>query len=215
MITIPDAVSQIINKTPFLEEGLRQGIINNSSLARQIHSEIENITFKEVQTGAIIIALNRLSQTLKKRAPMVKFTGTPDLMVRSNLVEITFSNSDTLTEKLDHLLQEIITNKNSFFTISGGIFETMIVVSQEVLPKIEEIFADEKVVAKFQNVTSITVKITQKLATTPGSLYIILKSIAGKGINVVDVISTYTEFTIFVKNKDFDEAFSAIKGLYS
>jgi hypothetical protein len=57
MITVPEVVQDIIQKTPFLEEGLQKNIINLSSLARYIKPEVEERTFKEVGESAIVMAL--------------------------------------------------------------------------------------------------------------------------------------------------------------
>ena len=54
-------VEEIIKKSPFLEEALAEGIINLSSLSRQIKPEIDELTRKDVQIGAIVMALKRLS----------------------------------------------------------------------------------------------------------------------------------------------------------
>ena len=54
-------VEEIIKKSPFLEEALAEGIINLSSLSRQIKPEIDEELHKDVQIGAIVMALKRLS----------------------------------------------------------------------------------------------------------------------------------------------------------
>ncbi|MBU4139561.1 MAG: hypothetical protein KJ729_06445, partial [Euryarchaeota archaeon] len=54
-------------KKPFLEEAINSGIINLSALARQILPEVRRETFKEVQEGAILMALKRLPKTLKPK----------------------------------------------------------------------------------------------------------------------------------------------------
>ncbi|MBI3366167.1 hypothetical protein HY041_00875 [Candidatus Roizmanbacteria bacterium] len=40
---------------------------------------------------------------------------------------------------------------------------------------------------------------------------ILLKSLAWMGINVIEVVSSYTELTIVLENKDVDRAFSVLK----
>ena len=59
MITISQIVYSIIENKPFLEEGLKKGIINLSALARFIKPDIEKKLQKKVKTGAIIVALDR------------------------------------------------------------------------------------------------------------------------------------------------------------
>lgn len=60
MLTIPNAVEEVIKKKPFLEGALVEGLINLSALARQLKPEIEKKVGKEVNDSAVIMALNRL-----------------------------------------------------------------------------------------------------------------------------------------------------------
>ena len=61
MKTISQAVSEYIKSKPFLSSALNDGIINLTSLSRQIKPEVEEILRKKVNNGAIVMALNRLS----------------------------------------------------------------------------------------------------------------------------------------------------------
>ena len=65
MKTISQAVTEYIKTKPFLSSALSDGIINLTSLSRQIKPEIEDILRKEVNHGAIVMALNRLSINLE------------------------------------------------------------------------------------------------------------------------------------------------------
>jgi hypothetical protein len=60
MLTINELLEQIILRTPFLEEGLSQGIINLSALSRKIRPQIEKQILKPVSASAILMALKRL-----------------------------------------------------------------------------------------------------------------------------------------------------------
>src|SRR3990172_1333204 len=95
-------VEDIIKKSPFLEEALAEGIINLSSLSRQIKAEIDEQLHKDVQIGAIVMALKRLSPkfdpNLKLRVKRV-ISKLGDITVRSKITYYTFENSETIIEK--------------------------------------------------------------------------------------------------------------------
>jgi len=101
MITIPESVERIIRKSPYMEEALALGILNLSAVARLIRPEIEKETMKGVKDGAVIVSLNRLSRRILKKTKRTRsaFRAAPDLIVRSNLFEMTFANSDELPMK--------------------------------------------------------------------------------------------------------------------
>ena len=60
MKTIASVVENYIKTKPFLSTALSQGIINLTSLARQIQPEIEIALQKEARSGAIVMALKRI-----------------------------------------------------------------------------------------------------------------------------------------------------------
>lgn len=70
MLTIPNAVEEVIKKKPFLEGALVEGLINLSALARQLKPEIEKQVGKTVNDSAVIMALNRLVPRLELMSAM-------------------------------------------------------------------------------------------------------------------------------------------------
>lgn len=212
MMTISQVVEEIISRSPFLEEGVSRRIINYSALAREIKPSIEEILLKEIKQGAIVMALRRIAKKNGSRFGLTKiFSRLPDMIVRSNLVEFTFSNSSSLQTKYKNLFGKIESQNQYFFTITQGVFETGIIISQELGSKIEEIFKGEKMITKLSNLSSITIKLPEINVSTPGVYYFILKALAWQNINVIEVVSTYQEITLILETKDIDKAFSVLK----
>lgn len=216
MITIPETVENIIKKSPFLAESLSQGIINISALARKIKLQVENEVMKEIQIGAIVMALNRLSKRMQAKTTEEKkmFGSAPDLMVRSNLIEITFVNSEFLLQKQRLLMERMENSRNYFLTFTLGIFETTIIAGKELKPEIIAIFNEERIISQFDNLSAITVLLPPGTALIPGAYDFILKSLAWENINIVEVVSTFNEFTMILKSIESDRAFSIIKRLF-
>jgi hypothetical protein len=216
MKTIQEAVEQIIRKTPFLEEALNDKLINVSSLAREIQSEVEQSLCKSVKPGAIMMAINRLSPSslLKIRRNIKKVTlKLGDFIVRSDLYDYTFKNTSTLLQSIGLLLAQIGDNKDYFFTISQGIFETNIVVSRNLKEKIEEIFQNESQIWMLKELASITLKLPKNNLEQSGIYYFILKQLAWADIPVQEIISTTNEMTIVVKEADVNKTFSILMDL--
>lgn len=216
MITIPETVESIIIKSPFLAESLSQGIINISALARKIKPQVENEVMKEIQVGAIVMALNRLSQRVQVKTTEGKklFGSALDLMVRSNLIEITFVNSEFLLQNQRLLLERLDDRRNYFLTFTQGIFETTIIAGKELKPEIIAIFKDERIISQFDDLSAITVLLPPTTALIPGAYNFILKSLAWESINIIEVVSTFNEFTMILKSIESDRAFSIIKCLF-
>ncbi len=213
MITIPNAVEEVIKMKPFLESALVEGLVNLSALARQLKPEIEKKVGKEVNDSAVIMALNRLVPRLELMSAM-KFKkvvqNIGDIIVWSNLADYAFNNSGTLYERQAELLGRVRNMKDLFCTFSQGIYETTLVVSSTIAPIVEEIFKDETLIAKTVNLSSITVKLPQDNTVRPGVYYYIFKELAWDNINIAEVISTTNGFTVVVSDEDIHRAFTIL-----
>lgn len=213
MLTIPNAVEEVIKKKPFLESALVDGLINLSALARQLKPDIEKKVGKEVNDSAVIMALNRLVPRLELMSAM-KFKkvveNIGDIIVRSNLADIAFANSHTLFEKQAILLDRVRSMKDVFCTFSQGIYETTLVVSNSIIGLVEEIFAQESLIAKSDKLSSITVKLPTENTVCPGVYYYIFKELAWDNINITEVISTTNEFTVVISDEDIHRAFTIL-----
>ncbi len=213
MITVPEVVEEIIRKSYLLEEGIMTGIINISSLARKIKSEVEEKTMKEVTDSSIIMALKRMKShrfKVSESKPKSVLSKTMDIIVRSNLVEFTLNNSEKLlTNK--KVFENFPLGKNYFFTITEGVFETAIIISYDLVGWLKKIFKQADILDEKSNLSAITIRLPETNVVTPGVYYHILKALAWENINVIDVVSTKSEFTIIFEDKNVNRAFSVLK----
>ena len=216
MLTIGKVVEQLIKQSPFLEEALADGLINVSSLSRKLKPAIEEKLQKEVKDGAIIMAINRMEPSYYHKINIglknfVRNLG--DIIVRSNLIDYTFKNSQNLVDKQKDLLESIAQSSNSFYTFSKGVYETTIVISAHLGGQLEKIFQGEQLVNKQEHLSSITIKLPQQNTEVSGLYYYIFKKLAWEGINIIEVISTTNEFTVVIEDEWIDKAFSILKNL--
>ncbi len=216
MQSLGKITEELINRSPFLREAMAENLINISSLARKLKPEIEEIFKKEVNEGAIVMAIKRMPPgyyhqlELKIKNVMGEIG---DLLVRSNLADFTFKNSDTLKEKQSLLMNMLNKENDSFFTICHGITETTIIVSSNHIDIINEIFKDEKLTAHSKNLASVSVKLPPINSELHGIYYYLLKHLAWEGINIIEIVSTSNEFTTIVSQVDIDRAFTILMKL--
>ncbi|NKI30859.1 aspartate kinase [Croceivirga thetidis] len=216
MKTISSVVEQYIKKKPFLQSALAQGIINLTSLSRQIRPEVSEILGKDVKDGAIVMALKRLSDDLEFRAThrivkVLKNIG--EITVRSNLTDYTFLSSETVLPQQAKLLEAVNEDQDIFYTSSRGVNEINIVVSNKLDDTVETLFKNERLTQKAENLSSVTVKLPAENVSVPGIYYFIFQRLAWEGIVLYEVISTTNEFTILVNDDQVDTAFKTIKDL--
>jgi hypothetical protein len=189
MKTVSSIVENYIKTKPFLLNALSLGIINLTSLSRNIMTELESEFGNKV----------------------IKNIG--EITVRSALTDYTFAVSETVLNKQAELISEINAFPDIFYTSSRGVNETNIVVSNSVNYLVDKYFANEKLIQKLDNLASITVKLPKENIVVPGIYYFIFQRLAWEGIIINEVISTSNEFTILVSENEVDVAFKVIKDL--
>lgn len=216
MSTISKVTEDIINRSPFLREAMTENLINISALARKIRPEIEKTIGKEIKEGAIVMAIKRMTpgvyHKLDVRINKV-IGGIGDFLVRSDLADFTFENSDSLRDTQNIFVQKISEDSDSFFTLCRGITETTYILNAKFSDVLLNTFTNERLKAHNKNLSSITVKLPETNTETYGVYYYIMKHLAWEGINIEQVVSTANEFTAIVNSDDIDQAFKILMQL--
>jgi len=213
MYSISQAVEEIIKTRPYLSELLEQDLLNITQLARQIELEVEDKCMKEVSTDAIAMAIRRLPKVKLSSKLARLFAKLPDIMVRSHLCEITVKKQDNL-KKIHKVFDEFTEEDGQFFTITQGIFEDTIIIGKDYAEKTRRLFAQDDIIAEFDNLAAVTIRLHPANVETPGVYYYILKALLLENINVIEIVSTYLECTILVAETDAEETFAAVKKLF-
>jgi hypothetical protein len=206
-------VREFVLETPLVEEHLSLGLLNLSALARHLRPRVRKALVRPVSEAAIMMALKRLAPRVaaRTRRPPTRTTRPSDLTVRSNLVELTFRTSDTIREKHRRLLNRVDRADDAFVTYTQGATEVMLMISASLERTALEIFAGERLVSRVRSLSAVVIRLAPSTVQTPGVYYAILKRLAWHDLNVVDVVSTFSEFTVVVSNDDVDKAFSALR----
>ena len=216
MITIPEVVAEIIQKSPFLEEAMQDEIINFSGLARYIQPQIEKRLMKNVKEGAIVMALKRypLSAPVHRNQRIRDFVANMgDIVVRSSLIDYTFKNSDSIDYCQQKFIEAVAEDDEAFYTVTKGVYETNLVASKSIRNDVKRAFYEEKLIGETKDLASITIKLPKGNIDVPGIYYYLFKELAIKDISIVEVISTTNEITLVINDKDVDFAFTTLKRL--
>ncbi|MFB0998573.1 MAG: hypothetical protein QMC28_07750 [Flavobacteriales bacterium] len=211
MSNISKIIEKEISSSPFLEESIAEDLINISSLARMLKPKVEAELGKEVKTGALVMALNRMQfenchEINGKIEEFMNSLG--DIIIRSNLNDYAFKNSPTLAQAQMKLIEASSDLIDGFCTVSQGVYESNIVVIKSLSDKVDELFADEIQLFKMEDLSSVTLRLPE--FNVPGAYYFLLKKIAWENINIFEIISTTNEITLVVKNQDIDRVFSLL-----
>ena len=206
-------VEEEIHRSPFITEAMQAGIVNISSLARLIQPEIERKIGQETSEAAIVMAIKRLPplpaiQLDKSLSRFMRQLG--DIIVRSDLTDFSFRNSPQLIQCQAKLLRLLEDEDDRFYSSCKGVHETTLICSQSLSHHVLRIFSGEKLISTRDGLAAVSIKLPPDNLDTYGVYYTILKQLAWKGINVVEVVSTSHEISLVVGTEDVEPVFSMI-----
>lgn len=203
--------------SPFLEEGLSRGVLNYSATARELRPQIEAALLKPVSVSAILMALKRLAAKMEARTREAErlLRVSSDLTVRSDLSELTFLKSESMVANQKRLLDEIESRDDAFVTFTQGVFETTIISSASLKPTVESLFAGGTRVSQGDDLSAVVMRFPVEAAGMPGIHYPILRQLAWQDVNILAIVSTFTELTLVMKREQIERAVSTLLSYFS
>lgn len=216
MTTISAFLEDTIKTSPFLEEGLRTGIINLSALARQIKPLAEKQLYKKVTEASLLMSLKRLQPKIKRKhnnQGLKELKLLKNLTVKLHLVEYALQNSVSLAALEKSIIAKAEKEKDAFFSFTRGASESGLIISESLSPLVEKTIPKKFIIDSIKNLGSITLRLRPENVFVPGVHYSILKALAWQNINIIETVSNYSEITLILEEKNIDLAFSTVKQL--
>ena len=211
MVTISKIVEKYIKERPYLSEALVRGVINYAGLADTMKSYVDSQFGSTVQETAIMMALRRLSETLS-HSPHHEISLKTDISLKSDLFEITFHKSAASYKNIMRIYS-IVDSERDFLTVTQGVYEITIFANERNHKKIRDILHGEKVIKEIRKLASLTCTLPLDAYNDPGYIFFISRTFAWENISIVEFVSTLTEMTLIVAEKDVSRSFEALKAV--
>lgn len=211
MTKISEIVMEIIKSDEVALESLRMGLLNLSAYAIKIMPMVKEKTYKNVGKSAIVTALSRMRNELMDVASLFSEVKIEDMNIKSSLMEVSFEKTAESTKLASKLNSKLFPQSN-FCTVTSGVNEVTLIFSESLEKQILEYF---KIKPKgiYKNLAAVTVRIIEEdYIEVPNVVYTLMNSLAKKRINIIEVVSTFTEMTFIVREKDVDATIEALKG---
>lgn len=189
MVTVPEASKIIIERSRYLSEALSKDLINLSSLARYIKPEIEEMLYKKVNTGSIIMALKRIKKDLKPKTPNVKIFKIPPQMNVITGLKLYRASSYGFEKTFNPLFITRTSNEIVFIT-------------------------NENLKQQGKNVAAVVITLPFEAQETSGIHYFFLKSLAWEGINIEETFSNSKEYVLIFNEEEIHRAFRILTSLF-
>jgi len=216
MKTVAQVVEEVLERSPFLLEALSEGVANNAQVARTIKPQVEEVLYETVSEASVAMAVHRLSKQYKKQpygTGLLKKLH--DLTVRSNLVEFIFENSSDSSRLLETIAKHAQGKHSSFLNFSRGINESMLIVSSDLEAHARRTLKNLQGLRIHTGLSAITMRLPDESLQVPGVYHPILKALAFEGINLIEVMSVLTEFSVVIADQDVNRAFAVLKRITS
>ena len=214
--SVSSCVKRIVDKSPFIHEMLINGILSFSNYASSIQDEVQKAYGKEVKASAIVMALRRYAEELRKGS-YKKQVGNVEygIVMKTNIFDLNLVRRDSFISKLGVLYGQISTEKGDFLNITLGSHEVSLAVSEKYRSLVGELAKDEEVLHQMDDLVALSLVFTGDFLQTPGIVYEAVRHLAWEQINVIEIVSTMNELTFVIKREDSMKAFDVLQGFLS
>jgi len=213
MIKIQPIVRSIILGEPEACFALTNGYMNMSSYAHQIRPKVENLAKKKVTITSLVVSLSRIRGEFKKEKPLAQEVTIRGITTKLPLSEMVYENTKNSIDKLESIHKHISISREDFFTTTLGTSELMIVCSSNIVDKIIKHF-NEKPKLVVKELASVGVTFDSKHFNEPNIIYSLILVLAKSRINIVEIVSTYSELIFIISLKDFSKTVDLLSVLH-
>lgn len=200
MVRISKIVEDILLADEIALEALREGILNLSAYARKILPEVERETFKSVRNGTIVVVLSRALKNIGNLPRLKTKVVIQDLSIKSPLFEVAFEKTAKNLERVSQLPRAWFTE--DFFTTTEGLGEITIIATERMKTQLLNHFS-VKPKGLYDNLVAITIRFKgEDYIEEPNIIFTLVSAIASKRINLIEIVSTYTEISFIVRKTE-------------
>jgi hypothetical protein len=202
MVNTAEIVRTYINENPDIKDYLNRGLINISALAREITA---NTTAEDFD--AIVAALKRY----KNRNIT---THSSEILDKSNLEMSSNISLIVIKKSYDSLkiITGIVGNLKKLNSIN--LVETKncfsIIGDNETISGFSNFFSDDQIIQHRRDLGQLTIISPEEIEKTKGYVNFVTSLLYRAGINIMHIISFYSDTIIVLEEKDLTNAFKII-----
>lgn len=213
--SIQQIVNYLIEQQPFLEEALAQGLINHNELGRKLKPQVELNLKKPVNETAVSMAVRRYSRQITGEVQVKNKIelDDADIIIRQGLFEFTVHKTPDTIKIVRKIYDIIELSPRDFLTITYGMYEITIVTNFRFKPELELLFDESSRKKIIDGLSALSLKLPEDASEGVGLYYIITKALAWNNVNIVEIISTWSELTLIIEDEKINLSHEVIQGL--
>lgn len=210
MANITKLTEQYISEHPSIKDCLKKGLINYSSLTRQLCKD-SDLDLKK-NFDAILIACRRYHRKIGKEAVLenkiIKVLKDSKLEVK-NKIDVVLVEKDIYYGHIIELQKEI-KKKSELFHIIEGSNTITVVTSHEFLGVVKKLFKN-KIIKVTEDLAEVTLKSSEDVENIPGIIAYLSTLLAENGINIIETMSTWTDTLFVIAEKDIAKVMGLLR----
>jgi hypothetical protein len=212
MIRLGDVIAEMVKETPLLQFGIEHKLFNLTQIARYLKPHIEVRTKKSVQISAIVMALSRYQhqsgrKNLKRESYRIK-----NITVHTGLATTTFTKNEEAHRSI-HQFVSAVEKRHGYITLSEGNAE-ITVIYESVYEQLLKKYVTERPIYGHIRLASLGISFEERYAEIPGFIYIVLQQLMLQHINIIEIISTYTELVLLIDESETKVGFETLYTLF-
>jgi hypothetical protein len=204
MNSISSTVREYVYRNPTIKDALMMGIVNYSSLARKIMNELKISNFEAVET-----ALKRIPREEKDTGNIRKALKNSKIETVTGVSYIVLKSSSENIKKAASLLSSMVKDYNQYRIIQG-IQGTVVVIDDHEYDRIINNFQRGEVIEKKRGMGEIIITSRDDITFIRGYVAYVSNILAVNDINLLQLVSFYTDITVIIDTRDMAKAFNVL-----
>jgi aspartokinase len=133
-----------------------------------------------------------------------------NLVSRTNLTELTYPKTRQTQTKIAALYALEQVQNAQFFVSTAGLNEISVVTTSDLAATIRDAMQGQSSTLDLSELASLTMQVGIETVDTPRQSYTIIKQLALRDINIVEYITSPSELTIILYERDLKNSFSIL-----
>jgi hypothetical protein len=210
LANITKLTEQYISEHPFVKDCLKKGLINYSSLTRQICIDL-NLNVKK-NFDAVLIACRRHYRKIKTEATTEKkildILKNSKIEVKNKINAIVLEKDIVFFNLLD--IEKEAKKILETFHIIEGTNTITIITSNDFAKKVKQVFRN-KIIKENTDLVEVILKSPKQIETTAGVVSYIYSLLGENGINMFETLSCWTDTIFLVEEKDLSRVMEFLR----
>lgn len=211
MISISGVTKEIISDDYLGMEAMRAGYLNLSSYARVIKPFVEKKLGSRVDERSIVVALSRIAKNRDEQEKELDIK-IDHLAIQNDVCLVSYKKSSESLKLIRGAYTVSRLSSKHFFTKTQGVSQITLLGERDIIEKTKKLLKVLKPLSEVERLVVVTLKFSKSYIDVPNVLYRFIRCLALKRVNIVEVVSTFSEISFVVDESQAQMAVSQFSG---